>query len=165
MMSVGPLTIRSIGKLLINRPGLPGGRFSGEPPPPLVSLPRSGEKGSRRVMFSRTATGLSAGWIPRVGTSDFAAVTALGTEGFVAGLAATPEGSLPAEATDGLAVVGVPGTAFEPDATPEAGFSGDLVTGLAVAFDFAASLRELGGEPETHAGAGRACFCSYRVGA
>jgi hypothetical protein len=95
-----------------------------------------------------------------VGTSDFAAVTALGTEGFVAGLAATPEGSLPAEATDGLAVVGVPGTAFEPDAMPEAGFAGDLVTGLAVAFDFAAALCELGAD----AGAAGAVLVAELVG-
>ena len=115
-------------------------------------------------MFSRTATGLSAGSIPRVGTSDFAAVTALGTEGFVAGLAATPEGSLPAEATDGLAVVGVPGTAFELDAMPEAGFAGDLVTGLAVAFDFAAALCELGAEPDADAGAAGAVLVAELVG-
>src|SRR5260370_3009202 len=88
----------------------------------------------------------------RVGTSEFAAVTALGTEGFVAGLAATPEGSLPAEATDGLAGVGVPGTAFELDAMPEAGFAGDLVTGLGVGFDFAAALCRLCAEPDTAAG-------------
>jgi len=105
-----------------------------------------------------------AGPAARVGTSDFAAVTALGVEGFAVELAATLEGTLLAEAVVGLAVLAVPSAAFEPVAMPGAGFAGELVTGLAVAFDFAAAACELGAEPDADAGAAGAGLIAEPVG-
>jgi hypothetical protein len=102
-------------------------------------------------MFSRSATGFIAGSAARVGTSGFAAAMALGIEGFVVEPAATLGGSLRAEAVVGLAILGVPIVAFEPDAAPETGFAVAFVTGLAVAFDGAAAADELDAEPDADA--------------
>jgi hypothetical protein len=76
---------------------------------------------------------------------------ALGMEGFVVEPAATLGGSLRAEAVVGLAILGVPIVAFEPDAAPETGFAVAFVTGLAVAFDGAAAADELDAEPDADA--------------
>ena len=143
IIPLGPLTIPSIRKLLINRPGLPGGRFCAEAPPPLVSLPRSGAKGSRRTMFSRSATGFTAGTAARVGTSDFAAVADAGD--FRAELLAGPAEALLAGLRTGLAPPAVPG--FEPGVVLEAGFAAEAFTGLALAFATAGPAGELDAEP------------------
>src|SRR6202035_2111155 len=87
----------SILKLLINRPGLPGGRFCSEepPPPPSDALPRSGAKGSRRVSVSRTATGLTEAPSVELDTSDSAAaVMGLVFGSFAAAFGATDEAPL-----------------------------------------------------------------------
>src|ERR1700722_11333861 len=110
IIPLGPLTIPSIRRLLINRPGFPGGRFCSEPPP-VVSLPNSGAKGSRREMFSRTATGFKAGAVAEGGRSDFATVTAADLGDFAAELGAVPEGTLPPALAAGLLVLPAPGAA------------------------------------------------------
>ena len=86
-------------------------------------------------MVSRTAMGLIVGTASRVGTFALAAVSGLEVEGFAIEFAVTPEGILPAEAVASLALVSVPGPAFDPDAGAEAGFAGEAFAGLAVAFD------------------------------
>ena len=105
IIPLGALTIPSIRKLLINIPGFPGGRFSRPDPPPLLSLPNSGAKGSRRTMFSRAATGLKAGAATGMGTSDFAAVTDVDFLDLAADLAAGE--TLLAEAAAGFLVLAV----------------------------------------------------------
>lgn len=76
-------------KLLISRPGLPDGKFSGEPPP-LISLPISGANGSRRTMFSRKATGWITRAVVELGTSAFAELTGLVLAEFTPDLTAVP---------------------------------------------------------------------------
>lgn len=147
IIPLGPLTIPSIRKLLINRPGLPGGRFCGVDPPPLVSLPNSGAKGSRRTVFSRTATGFMTGTATGVGTSGFAAVTNLDLGAFLVELPAGPgEISLLRE-PDGLMAPAVPSAGFGPGVTLEAGFTAGVLAGLALAFAVAGAAGEPGAEP------------------
>jgi hypothetical protein len=81
-------------------------------------------------MLSRTATGLIVGTPAGVGTSDFATVSGFEVEGFAVGLAVTPEGTLPAEAVAGLALLTVPSAGFDPDATVDAAVGAGLVTEL-----------------------------------
>jgi hypothetical protein len=116
-------------------------------------------------MFSRTATGLIAGAVAEVGTSDFAAVTDLDFGDFAVELGAAPEGTLLPEPAAGLLVLpAVPGAAFEPNVAPEAGFVAALPAGLAVAFDVAAPAGELGTEPDAGLGAGVAGLIAEVVG-
>jgi hypothetical protein len=166
IIPLGPLTIPSIRKLLISSPGLPEGRFGCEPPPPPVSFPRSGAKGSRREILSRTATGLIVGTPAGVGTSDFATVSGFEVEGFAVGLAVTPEGTLPAETVAGLALLTVPSAGFDPDATVDAGFAAGVLAGLAVVF-VAALAGELEVEPtvELDAAVGAGLVTELVVGA
>lgn len=145
IIPLGPFTMPLIRKLLINRPGLPGGRFNSEGPP-LVSLPSSGEKGSRRTIFSRTATGFIAGTAAEVSMPDLAEVTDVDLGEFAVGLAAALEGALVPEPTVGfMLLLAVPGRATE------TGFA-ELLTGLALAFDVAAPAGEV--DPEAGAGSG-----------
>jgi hypothetical protein len=107
----GPLTIPLIRKLLIIRPGLPGGRLSGEPEP-LISFPISGANGSRRAMFSLRATGRIVGAVAEVGTSAFAAVARLGTDGLAAEFADDSAGAFPRDGKAGLPAAAVALGAF-----------------------------------------------------
>ena|SRR5690349_14376297 len=157
----GLLTTPSTRKLLINRPCLPGGRFSGEPPPPLVSLPNNGAKGSRREMFSRTATGLMAAAATGVGTSDLPAVSGLE---LAVGAVAPPEGLIPGASTVLTAVV-VPTTGFDPGVGPEAGFAVDVLTGFAVGFAATGLAVELGTEADAALDPGVAGLAPAVVGA
>src|SRR5689334_19218587 len=112
IIPLGALTIPSIRKLLINNPGLPGGRFPmGEPPPP-VSLPKSGAKGSRRERFSRTATGFMAGVVAAVGISGLAAATALAFGTLPAAFPAAAGAGVLVEAATGLTVAAVATAGF-----------------------------------------------------
>jgi hypothetical protein len=163
IIALGALTIPSIRKLLINRPGLPGGRLVSEGPPPLVSLPSSGAKGSRRARFSRAATGFIAGAVAEVGTSDFAAGTDLDLGDFAVEIAAAPEETLLPEAAAGFTALAVPGATFVPSVAPEEGFAAELPAGLAVAAELLAGLAvasgvadpagKLGAEPDVGLGA------------
>jgi hypothetical protein len=131
IIPLGALTIPSIRRLLINKPGFPGGRLVSEvPPPPPVSLPTSGEKGSRRETVSRTATGFRAGAVLEVGTSGFAPATDLGF-GFFAIGAEVPEEPVLPEAETGLMTLAVP-AAFVPAVVPEEDFSAEPTAGFAV---------------------------------
>jgi hypothetical protein len=116
-------------------------------------------------MFSRTATGLIAGAVAEVGTSDFAAVTDLDFGDFAVELGAAPERTLlPEPAARLLVLPAVPGAAFEPNVAPEAGFVAVLLAGLAVAFDVAAPAGELGTEPDAGLGSGVAGLIAEVVG-
>lgn len=142
----------SMRKLLIKSPGLPGGRFCGEPPPPAVSLPRSGANGSRRGIFSRTATGVIVGAAAGVWTSGF---TGTGTDGLgtlAVEIAAVPGGALLGTVVGLAALTGARG-AFETDAALEADFAGELVIGFAVAFGVAGAAGDVGAEPDAGVGA------------
>lgn len=144
IIPLGALTIPSIRKLLINKPGLPGGRFSGEPPP-LVSLPRSGAKGSRRTIFSRVATGRIAGATTDVGTSGFVAVTNLDLGEFALEPGAAPgalllevaTGLTTAVPTTGFATEVFAGAGFVAGTAPDTVFAAEPVVGLPVAADLA----------------------------
>lgn len=131
IIPLGPLTIPSIRKLLISSPGLPGGRLTG-PPPLLICLPMSGAKGSRRTIFSRTATGLITAALVSRGMSGFAAVNSLEVDGVAAEFAAAPSGTLPLGAPDVLVAPAVAIGGFDPGLAPEADFGAELF-GLAAA--------------------------------
>jgi len=146
IIPLGPLTIPSIRKLLINRPGLPAGKFWSEPPP-LVSLPNRGAKGSRREMFSRSAVGFMARATTGVGTSGVAAVTSLALGPFAVELAAATEEGLLGGAL-GLTPT-APSAGFGPGVAPGAGLAGALVAGLALTLAPAGPAGEL---PEVDAG-------------
>ena len=134
IIPLGPLTIPSILKLLIKRPGLPGGRFCVDPPPPPpTSLPKRGAKGSRRAEVSRTATGVTEGPGTELGTSEFATLNGLGCGGFAAEFGATDEEPLLPEPGVGLLAAPVPrGAPLEARVPPEAGFAAESPAGLTV---------------------------------
>jgi hypothetical protein len=144
IIPLGALTIPSIRRLLINNPGLPGGRFPIGEPPPLVSLPKRGAKGSRRERFSRTATGLMVGAVTVLGTSGFAAATGLGFGTLPAALRAAGRDGVPLEAATGLTVAAVAAAGFTA-AVPPAGFAAEVVVEAVFAE---------GAAPETGFGAG-----------
>lgn len=115
-------------------------------------------------MLSRTATGLIVGTAGRVGTSALAAVTGFEVEGFAIELAAPPEGTLPAEAVAGLALLTVPGAGFDPDAAVDAGFAEGVLAGLTAVFVAAALAGELAAELGTELGAADAGLATELVG-
>jgi len=103
------------------------------------------------VEVSRTATGFTEAPSTELGTSEFAALTALGWGGFAAEFGATDEGPLLPKPGVGLLAAPVPrGAPLEASVPPEAGFAAELPAGLTVpmAVAFAAGPEgELGEEP------------------
>ena len=102
-------------------------------------------------MFSRRATGLIPTAATGVGRSDLAAG---GLAGGAAELPAAPADTLVPGASAVRAAAVVPGTCFDPDVGPEAGFAVAVPAGLALALGAAAAPTvELGTEADAGFGA------------
>jgi len=102
------------------------------------------------VEVSRTATGFTEGPSTELGTSEFAALTGLGSGGFAVEFGATDEGPLLPKPGVGLLAPVPRGAPLEASVPPEAGFAAELPAGLTVpmAVVFATGPEgELGEEP------------------
>jgi hypothetical protein len=125
------------------------------PPSPPLSFPKRGSKGSRRAIFSCTATGVRTGLVAEDGTSAFAAVTGFETVfAFEAGGAL--DTGLTAAAAGALTALAGTRAAFEPGVVPGPGLPTGAVAGLAVALDAACAEDEVCAVPAAGLAAGLA---------